>query len=59
MRCAIAGVELVELRVGDRARQLGHAGVEREELVVGLGLAVRPGLVHEEPDPPGQRRVVR
>ena len=50
--------ELGELRDGHRALQLGHAVVEREEVVVGLGVAVAPRLVDEQAHPAGQRRVV-
>jgi hypothetical protein len=42
-------VELVELPVQHSGLQLRHAPVGREEEVIGMGLAVGPGLVDVEP----------
>ena len=50
--------ELGELGDRHRALQLAHAVVERQEVVVGLRVAVAPGLVDEQEHPAGERGVV-
>ena len=50
--------ELAELRQRHGALQLRHPAVERDEVVIGLLVAVAPGLVDEEPHPARQRVIV-
>ncbi len=51
-------LELLELGQRHRALQLGHAVVERQEVVVGLRVAVAPGLVDEQERAARELRVV-
>ena len=57
-RCATAAARPSSWALATADGELGGAQVQREELVVGIGLAVRPALVHEDPRPARDRVVV-
>src|SRR3982751_4275904 len=51
-------VQLGQLRDRYRSLQFGRAVIERKEVVVGIGIAVSPSFVMEQPRAPGVLRII-